>query len=66
LNFVSAKLAKEIVSVLVHAGKLNELKETLARFINQHAASSELLLWFGKERTEDFVDIIGPEVFAPC
>ncbi|HTB83600.1 MAG TPA: GreA/GreB family elongation factor [Candidatus Sulfotelmatobacter sp.] len=63
LNFVSAKLAKEIVSVLVHAGKLNDLKETLARFINQHAASSELLLWFGKERTEDFVDILGPEVF---
>ena len=39
------------------------LKETLARLINQHAANSELLLWFGKERTEDFVDILGPEVF---
>ena len=39
------------------------LKETLARLINQHTASSELLLWFGRERTEDFVDILGPEVF---
>jgi transcription elongation GreA/GreB family factor len=63
LNFVSAKLAKEIASVLVHGGKLNLLKETLSRLINQHAANSELLLWFGRERTEDFVDILGPEVF---
>jgi transcription elongation GreA/GreB family factor len=63
LNFVSAKLAKEIVSVLIHDGKLALLKETLAKLINQHTASSELLLWFGRERTEDFVDILGPEVF---
>ena len=63
LNFVSAKLAKEIASILSNNGKLDQLKETLGRLINQHAASSELLLWFGKERTEDFVDILGPEVF---
>jgi len=63
LNSVSAKLAKEIASMLSNNGKLDLLKETLARLINQHAASSELLLWFGKERTEDFVDILGPEVF---
>jgi transcription elongation GreA/GreB family factor len=63
LNFVSAKLAKETASVLIHNGKLDLLKETLARLINQHSASSELLLWFGRERTEDFVDILGPEVF---
>jgi transcription elongation GreA/GreB family factor len=63
LNFVSAKLAKEIASVLIHDGKLALLKETLAKLINQHTASSELLLWFGRERTEDFVDILGPEVF---
>lgn len=63
LNSVSAKLAKEIASLLVHGGKLELLKEALARLVNQHAASSELLLWFGRERTEDFVDILGPEVF---
>ena len=63
LNAVSAKLAKEIASMLANNGKLDLLKETLGRMINQHAASSELLLWFGKERTEDFVDILGPEVF---
>jgi transcription elongation GreA/GreB family factor len=63
LNFVSAKLAKEIASVLIHNGQLNALKESLSKFISQHTASSELLLWFGRERTEDFVDILGPEVF---
>jgi len=63
LNSVSAKLAKEIAGILINNGKLDLLKETLARMINQHAASSELLLWFGKDRTEDFVDILGPEVF---
>ncbi len=63
LNFVSSKLVKEIVSVLVNEGKLALLKETLAKLINQHTASTELLLWFGRERTEDFVDILGPEVF---
>jgi transcription elongation GreA/GreB family factor len=63
MNLVSAKLAKEFASLLVHEGKLELLKETLARLINQHTASSELLLWFARDRTEDFVDILGPEVF---
>jgi transcription elongation GreA/GreB family factor len=63
INSVSAKLAKEIAGMLVNHNHLEVLKETLGRLINQHAASSELLLWFGKERTEDFVDILGPEVF---
>ncbi len=63
LNFVSAKLAREIAAVLVENGQLALLKETLAKHINQHTASTELLLWFGRERNEDFVDILGPEVF---
>ncbi len=63
LNNVSAKLCKEFAGLLAQSGKLNELKETLARLISQHAASSELLLWFGKERGDEFADILGPEVF---
>lgn len=63
LNLVSAKLAKEFAALLIREGKLDLLKETLARLISQHSASSELLLWFGRERNEDFVDILGPEVF---
>lgn len=63
LNSVSAKLCKEFASLLAAGGKLNELKETLARLVSQHAASSELLLWLGKERSDEFADILGPEVF---
>src|SRR5665213_1384329 len=63
LNYVSAKLAREIAGILISNGRLDLLKESLARLINQHTASSELLLWFGRERNEDFVDILGPEVF---
>ncbi len=63
LNFVSAKLAKEIAGLLVHNGHLSLLKETLSKLISQHTATSELLLWFARERTEDFVDILGTEVF---
>jgi len=63
MNLVSAKLTKEIAAMFVENGKLDMLKETLGKFINQHTASSELLLWFGRERNEDFVDILGPEVF---
>lgn len=63
LNSVSAKLCKEFAALLVQEGKMGELKETLARLISQHTASSELLLWLAKERTDAFADILGPEVF---
>ena len=63
LNSVSAKLCKEFAGLLAHSGKLPELKETLIRLISQHAASSELLLWLGKERGDEFADVLGPEVF---
>ena len=39
------------------------MKELLARLISQHQASSELLLWLAKERSDSFADILGPEVF---
>jgi len=63
LNSVPAKLCKEMATLLEQNGKLAELKETLVRLISQHAASSELLLWLGKERDGEFADILGPEVF---
>jgi transcription elongation GreA/GreB family factor len=63
LNFVSAKLCKEFANLLIHEGKWDLLKETLARLIRQHTASSELLLWLGRERSDAFADIFGPEVF---
>lgn len=63
LNYVSAKLCKEFATLLTQHGKLPELKDSLARLVSQHTASSELLLWLGKERSDTFADILGPEVF---
>jgi transcription elongation GreA/GreB family factor len=63
LNVVPAKLCRECVQLLIHENKLGALKETLARLISQHTASSELLLWLAKERSDAFADILGPEVF---
>jgi transcription elongation GreA/GreB family factor len=63
INFVSAKLCREFANLLIQEGKMDLLKETLARLVNQHTASSELLLWLGRERTDAFADILGPEVF---
>ncbi|SPE58733.1 GreA/GreB family elongation factor [Verrucomicrobia bacterium] len=63
LNTVPAKLAREFASLLIHEGKIEQLKETVAKLISQHTASSELLLWLAKERNDSFADILGPEVF---
>ncbi|MEN9576145.1 MAG: hypothetical protein RL514_4000 [Verrucomicrobiota bacterium] len=63
LNNVPAKLAGECAAMLMQNGKLDLLRETLARLISQHQASSELLLWLAKERSDTFADILGPEVF---
>jgi transcription elongation factor GreA len=63
LSSASAKLSGELAKMLVDNGKLDLLKETLGRLINQHNATSELLLWLAKERSDAFADILGPEVF---
>jgi transcription elongation GreA/GreB family factor len=63
MNTVGAKLCTECANLLVDAGHLDRLKLTLARMISQHTASSELLLWLAKERSDTYADILGPEVF---
>ncbi len=63
LNSVPAKLCREFAGLLINDGKIDQLKETLARLISQHTASSELLLWLAKDRNDSFADILGPEVF---
>jgi transcription elongation GreA/GreB family factor len=63
LNSVSAKVCRELAGLLVQEGKIDLLKETVARLVSQHTASSELLLWLAKERNDSFADILGPEVF---
>jgi transcription elongation GreA/GreB family factor len=63
LNSVSAKLCREFAGLLIHQGKMEPLKETVARLISHHTASSELLLWLAKDRDDSYADILGPEVF---
>jgi transcription elongation GreA/GreB family factor len=58
-----AKLVGECARILLTENRGQLLKDTIARLIGQHSASSELLLWLGKERTDYFADILGPEVF---
>lgn len=63
LNNLPAKGAGECAGMLIAEGKMNLLKDTLAMLISRHSASSELLLWLAKERSDSFADILGPEVF---
>ena len=63
LNTVSARLCHEFAGLLIHESKIAQLKETVARLVSQHTASSELLLWLAKDRNDSFADILGPEVF---
>jgi transcription elongation GreA/GreB family factor len=63
LNSVNARLCGECAAALIQESQLDRLKDLLARLISQHNASSELLLWLAKERSDSFADILGPEVF---
>ena len=63
LNLVSAKLCREFANLLVQEGRMDLLKSTVARLVSQHTASSEMLLWLAKDRSDAFADILGPEVF---
>ena len=63
INDVPAKLVGECARILLQESREQLLKDTLARLISQHGASSEMLLWFGKERSDFFADLLTPEVF---
>lgn len=64
LNSLTAKNIAECARLLIEQGHLAALKEHLSRLINQHQASSDLLLWLARERQDDaFADILGPELF---
>src|SRR5688572_26115406 len=64
LNQLSSKSVSECANLLIEQGKLAQFKEVVSRLINQHQASSELLLWLARERSsETYADVLGPEVF---
>ncbi len=63
LNGIPAKICSECAHLLIHENHLDDLKQMLVLLISQHKASSELLLWLAKERSDSYADILGPEVF---
>ena len=63
LNNSQMKLVGEIVQLIIDEDRQDAVKETLLRLVNQHQASSEMLLWLGKYRSDALADILGPEVF---
>ena len=63
INEVSLRLVGECASLLLDSQQIDPFKKTLEHLIDQHRASSDLLLWLAKSRSEDFLDILGPEVF---
>ena len=63
INEVSLRLVGECANLLLDSQQIDPFKKTLVHLIDRHRASSDLLLWLAKSRSEDFLDIIGPEVF---
>lgn len=63
LNSVGAKLCAECASLMIESGHRDRFRAFLSRAIAQHSASSELLLWLAKSRSDEYADILGPEVF---
>ncbi len=63
INDAPAKVVSEMADVVVRAGRFQNLKDKLVRLVSQHLASSDLLLWLARERSDDYADVLGPEVF---
>ncbi|MBL9126906.1 MAG: GreA/GreB family elongation factor [Verrucomicrobiales bacterium] len=63
MNEAPAKVVSEMADVLVRGERFQQLKDKLVRLVSQHAASSDLLLWLARERSDAYVDVLGPEVF---
>ncbi|MGE3312431.1 MAG: GreA/GreB family elongation factor [Limisphaerales bacterium] len=63
INEAPAKVVSEMADLVVRAGRFQSLKDKLVRLVSQHAASSDLLLWLARERSDDYADVLGPEVF---
>ncbi len=63
MNDATAKVAGEMADLLLRGNQGQALKEKIVRLVSQHAATSELLLWLARARSDVFADVLGPEVF---
>ena len=60
----SSRLVLEISRLIEREDRAGELRQTLARWISERSASSEVLIWFCKERGAGFSDLFGPDLFG--
>ncbi|MDP6893656.1 MAG: hypothetical protein QF731_10790, partial [Verrucomicrobiota bacterium] len=63
LNSSGLRLVGELASMLIDDGHFNRFKNHLEQLVSKHEASTDLMLWLGKNRSDSFADILGPEVF---
>ena len=63
LNSSGLRLVGELANMLIDAGHFNRFKNHLEQLVSKHEASTDLMLWLGKNRSDSFADILGPQVF---
>ena len=64
LNSSGLRLVGELAQMLIDAGHFDRFKDHLHQLVSKHEASTDLMLWLGKNRSDSFADILGPEVFG--
>jgi len=63
LNETGLRLVGELIQILIDTGHFEKFKARLTRLISKREASTDLMLWVGKNRSDSFADILGPGVF---
>ncbi|MBS33489.1 MAG: hypothetical protein CMO68_03685, partial [Verrucomicrobiales bacterium] len=63
INQTGLRLVGELIQILIDTGHFEKFKAGLAKLISKREASTDLMLWMGKNRSDSFADILGPEVF---
>ena len=64
LNSSGLRLVGELAQMLIQAGHFDRFKDHLEQLVSKHEASTDLMLWLGKNRSDSFADILGPDVFG--
>lgn len=59
----NARLVSSMPKVFAEAGQLDELRVALDRSLREHSATSEMLFWLCKNRT-DWPELINPELLS--
>ena len=61
-----ARLVVEICRLCEKEGRRTDFHATLARWISERAASTEILIWLCKERGAGFDDLFGSDLLSAC